>query len=228
VVELARVQDFLLGEGGRDVGQVGLMVVLQVGEDIHLVKPHAVVVVGDFKLEVVGQQIVGVVSADLLIKASALLSHHKDAPKEYHEQLVHNRVLLQCFLHSQLALAHFLQEVSQYLFNPVAAHAHIVGSAVLGHCHLKILIVEDVIDLLQVFLVVAVLALEDQLQQLEAEYYLMRVWVVLEYFDLSIIVHQVVIKERWVTYGGDEQLGLGAGECPFVEFELAVSPPLVL
>jgi hypothetical protein len=86
----------------------------------------------------------------------------------------------------------------------------VVGTALLGEDDLKFLIFKYIIDFLQVFFKVALLALKYELQQLEVEDDFVGVLIILKYFNLSILIHQVLIEEGRIAYCCNEKLSLHA------------------
>lgn len=74
------------------------------------------------------------------------------------------------------------------------------------HHYLKLRVLDNIINLLQVLLVIAILALVDGLEQLEVEDGLMRMRIVFEEFDLPIVIQQVFVEEGRIAECRGKQL----------------------
>jgi hypothetical protein len=153
-----------------------------------MVEAKTISVICDLQLEVAPQQLVNLPRVDLLIESAAVVCYQQYASKEDDHQFMDNWVLPEPLLYCHLALPHLLQELSHQLFHLSAAKPEAILTTEPRRSQFELGIVEDVIDLLEVLLVVAILTLEDQLQQLEVEDGLVSMWIVLEDLDLPIII----------------------------------------
>jgi hypothetical protein len=164
----------------------------------------------------------------MFIELCALLADNEDAPEEEHEQLVDNGILLESFLNAELAFPHLLQKINQNPLHLGAAQSHSVVVVESRSDYLELWVLNDIIDLLQILLIVAVFTLVDDLEQLEVEYDFMGVRVALEYFDLPVIVEKVFIEKSWIGVRIDEELLTLPVVVVLIDFKFAVSPPLLV
>ena len=66
----------------RDVYEVYLLVLMQINEDVDLVKSEATAVVCDFQIEVITQQIINLRRLYLVFELGALLCYNEDSSEE--------------------------------------------------------------------------------------------------------------------------------------------------
>lgn len=82
LIKLAWIEDFLLRDRRRDVCEVYLLVLMQINEDVDLVKSEATAVVCDFQIEVITQQIINLRRLYLVFELGALLCYNEDSSEE--------------------------------------------------------------------------------------------------------------------------------------------------
>lgn len=75
LVKLAGGEYFLLGDSRRDVGEIDLVIFMQVNKHIYLVETKAIAVVSNLKLEVAPQQLINLPGVDLLVESAAVIGH---------------------------------------------------------------------------------------------------------------------------------------------------------
>ena len=78
--------------------------------------------------------------------------------------------------------------------------------------------------LTEIFLIISVLSFVGEFEHLKVEDGLMRVGLVVKYFDGSIIIYEIFIEECWVVMGLNKYLGIGALIFLLVGFQFAELP----
>lgn len=81
------------------------------------------------------------------------------------------------------------EEVNEYPFDFGGGGWEIIGMVTFWELNLEVRVIDDVVYFLQVLFVLTVLALEDEFEELEVKDYLVGVRIVMEYFNLALIVH---------------------------------------
>ena len=76
LIKLAWIEDFLLRNRRRDVREVNLVILVQINEDVDLVKPETIAIICDFQIEVVTQQIINLRWLYLVLELGALLCYN--------------------------------------------------------------------------------------------------------------------------------------------------------
>lgn len=175
------------------IRHVHLLRLLLIHKDIRLRKPDAILMDIDFYIEMRDKDVKEGGLVDIGVETLCGVGEDENRPEEIDEDCVHDGYAVETGLDAVGAIAQQPKELHDQLFElHVIEDTRIIG---LIKQKAKVRIIDDILNLPDVLLVIAILSLEAQLQILIVEDSDVGLHIVLEELDYSSGLDQVVIEE---------------------------------